>query len=160
MNSIATIPATAKIWVYPAQRPFTPEELSYLQNTLTKFLTSWEAHGQSLTGTYRVIENQFLVLAVDEEIQSATGCSIDKSVALLKNIEQQLGLTLTDRSLVAYKNQSEPVQMIHFTKVKEAIGLGQITPETVIYNFSIVQYGQLSNDFALLAKNSWVSKYF
>jgi hypothetical protein len=46
---------------------------------LQAFLENWAAHGTSLVSLISKY-NRFIILAVDQDVQSATGCSIDASV--------------------------------------------------------------------------------
>jgi hypothetical protein len=43
----------------------------------------WAAHGTSLVSSYQLKYNRFIILAVDQDVQSATGCSIDASVEFI-----------------------------------------------------------------------------
>jgi hypothetical protein len=40
-------------------------------------------HGTSLVSSYQLKYNRFIILAVDQDVQSATGCSIDASVEFI-----------------------------------------------------------------------------
>ena len=56
-----------------------------LGEIMDEFVGGWKARAQ-LAAAYRIIADQFLIIAVDESLQQATGCSIDKSVHLLKSL--------------------------------------------------------------------------
>ena len=70
----------ARLWIYQANRLLTQEErISILQKSLT-FLTKWVSHGNPLQSSAALLHDQFLVLAVEESFQGATGCAVDASI--------------------------------------------------------------------------------
>ena len=79
------LPDSSRVWVYQSNRAFTDSEVLELKEQLSQFQDGWEAHGKKLNSAIEIYYNQFLVIFVDESIQEATGCSIDKSVALMKS---------------------------------------------------------------------------
>ena len=44
----STLPDHARVWIYPASRPFTVSEKEEISETLTQFLNQWAAHGSPL----------------------------------------------------------------------------------------------------------------
>ena len=51
--------------------------------------------------------NRFIILIVDESHAGASGCSIDKSVHFMQQLEQEYGINLFDRFNLAYRNGEE-----------------------------------------------------
>jgi hypothetical protein len=72
----------ARVWIYPASRPFSSDECDQITTKLNAFLTQWTAHGASLNAAVTIPYNRFIVIALDESQQAATGCSIDASVKI------------------------------------------------------------------------------
>jgi hypothetical protein len=50
-------------------------------------------HGTSLESSYQLKYNRFIILAVNQDVQAATGCSIDSSVEFIQSLEQNTVLT-------------------------------------------------------------------
>ena len=75
-----TLPDTSRVWVYQASRSFNSDELTELQEAFNNFITDWTAHGQDLKAGYEMRYNRFIILALDQSVTSASGCSIDTSV--------------------------------------------------------------------------------
>ncbi|MCR6637694.1 MAG: hypothetical protein NVV82_01495 [Sporocytophaga sp.] len=157
---IASFPETSKVWVYQSDREFTFEEQDYISEKLYTFTSGWESHGRKLTGTFEIRFNRFIIIAVDESISDASGCSIDKSVVIIREIAAHTGTNLLDRSLVAYRNASSPIQIVKFNEVSAAVIQGIITPETLIYNNTITSLQEWQMNWELPAKKSWVSRFF
>ena len=93
----------ARVWIYPASRSFTFEECDKITATLNAFLTQWTAHGASLNAGASIPYNRFIIIALDESQQEATGCSIDASVKIIQEIEATYGVTLLDKMNVSFK---------------------------------------------------------
>ena len=159
MDATLNIPLEAKAWIYQSPAPFNTSQIDIIENELTNFIASWESHGVALKGSFEIIANQFILLAVDERTKDATGCSIDKSVSIIKKLETLLNLNLTDRSLVAYELNNQ-VKTIDFRNIKTLIESGEINPNTPIFNLSITNYGEFLSSWKIKAIDSWIKRYF
>jgi hypothetical protein len=157
---IASFPENSKVWVYQSDREFTSEEKDYISEKLYTFISGWESHGRKLEGTFEIRFNRFIILAVDESISDASGCSIDKSVVIIREIAAHTGTNLLDRSLVAYRNASSPIHIVKFNEISAAVKQSIITPETLIYNNTITSLQELQKNWEIPAKNTWVSRFF
>jgi hypothetical protein len=74
------LPEESKIWVYQSNRKFSDTEFSEIESALQALKIG---HGTSLV-SYQLKYNRFIILAVDQDVQSATGCSIDASVEFIQ----------------------------------------------------------------------------
>jgi len=160
MSTTINIPAESKAWVYQSPREFTNTELSIIDEEMKKFIASWESHGSALRGYFQVLENRFILVTVDESSQMATGCSIDKSVSVIKILEQRFNLNLTDKGVVVYSDNDDVIHTAHFSQVKGLVEEGKLTPETTFYNSSVATFGEFNSNWKTSAKNSWLSRYF
>jgi hypothetical protein len=153
------MPAGSRVWIYAAPRPFTSQELLHINSSAPPFLESWETHGTPLQASYQVMEEQFLVLAIDEAVQPASGCSIDSSMGYIRSLEQQLGLALSDRSLLYFK-QDGRVQAYPLAEIKATIARGSITPETLLINTLAATKAALETNWLIPAGGSWLKRHF
>ena len=83
------LPEESKIWIYQSNRKFTDEEFAAIKSDLKLFIESWEAHGNNLESSFELKYNRFIILAVNQEVQIATGCAIDRSVAFIQDLEKK-----------------------------------------------------------------------
>lgn len=153
------LPATARLWVYAAPRAFTAAELAAIQQTAPAFMNQWATHGTPLQASYQVLENQFLVLAVDEAVQNASGCSIDSSVKFVRKLEEQFGLNLTERSLVYFSIDGE-IKAFPLTEIKQQAESGKISPASIYINTLVATKEELRQKWHLAAGESWLKRYF
>ncbi len=66
---------------------------------------------------------------------------------------------MTDRGIVAW-SKNKQIHTTPFTKLKEVIDAGDITPDSIIFNNSISTFGEIEKNWQIAAKNSWVKRYF
>ncbi|MGZ4117532.1 MAG: ABC transporter ATPase, partial [Bacteroidia bacterium] len=109
MNTISNMPSDARLWVYQSNTALSDAQVSTIKNEGANFISDWAAHGASLKAAFDVLYDRFIVIAVDEQQAMATGCSIDKSVKFVKELEQKFNLNLFDRMQVAYRKGNEIV---------------------------------------------------
>ena len=149
----------SRIWIYQANKPFTDHQEKWLFQELQSFTTNWDSHGNPLTSSFQITNNQFIIIGVEGNSLEASGCSIDKSIDLIKSIETELNITLLDRSQIMIKYEDK-LQQIPFKELKDKIQSNILTPDTLVYNNTISQMSELANDWIKPAKETWVSKYF
>ena len=97
------LPETSRVWIYQANRSFTETELKEISDKLDTFLIQWTAHGSNLQAGYEIKYKRFIIIALDQNLSSASGCSIDASVHFIQKLEQYYNVDLLDKMNVSYK---------------------------------------------------------
>ena len=92
--SYSEIANSSRVWVYQSDRSLSDKEVVFIQQKLLAFCNDWKAHQAHLKSSYKVLHNRFIILLVDEEQKNASGCSIDSSVNVIKEIESEFGIDL------------------------------------------------------------------
>ena len=128
-----------------------------LGEIMDEFVGGWKAHGAQLAAAYRIIADQFLIIAVDESQQQATGCSIDKSVHLLQKFGTKHQLDFFNRMLV-HVMDSGTFTSYSTSELKTAIAEGKIGPQTQIMNTTAATLKESGMGTLDLA-DSWAAKY-
>ena len=101
-----SLAANSRIWIYQSNREFSNNELEIISPKIESFIAEWKRHGDGLKASYQIKYNQFIVLAVDEDYNQVSGCSIDSSVNLMKQFERAFDLDLTNKLNVAFKDNN------------------------------------------------------
>lgn len=101
-----TLPETSRVWIYQCNRSFSDVEITEISSDLDAFLTSWTAHGNDLNAGYEIKYKRFIIIALDQSTQGATGCSIDASVRFIQELERKYNVMLLDKMNVSYKQGS------------------------------------------------------
>ena len=111
------LPEHSRVWLYLADRKLDATEAHFLNEKLKLFLDSWAAHNKKLTCDGTLLFSQYLILAVDEDVESASGCSIDSSVRFVKSLGQELNVDFFNRLNVLVIENQEPVINSYFEAV-------------------------------------------
>tara|TARA_Y100000739_G_scaffold44368_1_gene33999 strand:- start:44 stop:529 length:486 start_codon:yes stop_codon:yes gene_type:complete len=148
------LPDSSRVWVYQSNRRFSDPELFDIEKQLIEFNSKWEAHGKKLKSAIELYYNQFIVIFVDESYQEATGCSIDKSVALMKKIEIEFGVEMLDRMNLAYKI-GDSVNNIKIGDFQVKARSGEFDTNMVVFNNLVKNKGEFLTNWETTVKNSW-----
>lgn len=159
LTTVDVMPDTARLWVYQSDRNLSKTEIEWVRQRTQLFLDQWAAHGQGLTASYLLEHDQFLILMVDERHEAASGCSIDASVSLIRELEQYLGNSFLDRSKVAILKDNK-VQLLPLNGIKKAIAEGVILPNTSVFNNSVCTFGEWKSQWQQPASSSWMARFF
>jgi len=113
------LPDSSRIWLHLANRKLVVSEEQFLKEELTVFLDSWSAHGKRLQCNATLLFSQYLIFSVDENIESASGCSIDSSVHFAKRMGSELGIDFFTRLEVLVVEGNETRLLSYFDAVAQ-----------------------------------------
>jgi hypothetical protein len=149
----------SRVWVYQADRELAILEIKEVKEILKSFVERWTAHNQQLKATYEIKYNRFIVLIVDETQAGASGCSIDKSVHLMKTLEEKFQINLFDRFNIAYKTNNR-VFSANKLGFENLIAEGVIEQNTTVFNNLVDTYQAYLENWETAFKNSWHDRVF
>lgn len=149
----------SKIWIYQSDREFTETETAKLQALLNQFAESWTAHNQQLNAAAQIAFNRFIILLVDESHAGASGCSIDKSVRFIQNVENEFKINLFDRFNTAYFKDDQ-IQTANREELEILLKQGKINNETIVFNNMVSTLGDLQTQWQVPFKSSWHARVF
>jgi hypothetical protein len=154
-----TLPEYSRIWIYQANRSFTPKEEHEIAQKLEKFLENWTAHGADLETSYEIRYHRFIVIALNQEVNAASGCAIDASVHCIQQFEKEYQLNLLDKMNVSFIQNDEIVYepLLNFKKMANG---RKITPETIVFNHLVTTKEEYKTVWEVPAKESWHSRFF
>ncbi|HWZ04907.1 MAG TPA: hypothetical protein VNX40_14925 [Mucilaginibacter sp.] len=149
----------SRVWVYQADRKLSDREVQQVQNELDSFATGWTAHNNQLKAKGEIKYNRFIILTVDESQAGASGCSIDKSVRFIKDMEQQFNINLLDRFNLAYREGSEVLSAPRHV-FEDLIKQGSINTESIVFNNMVQNLKELQTKWEVPFKDSWHIQLF
>ena len=147
-----------RVIIYPASRSFTPKESKVITEKLYDFLATWAAHGKPLSSSFKIEKNQFIIVCVDEDVEAASGCSIDALGGVIKEIEQEYQLGLFDRMKATFVENGE-VKTLKLQDFRTGLKNGEISKEIDVFDFSKNTYVAFLSDFLLPLRRSWAGIY-
>lgn len=150
--------AESRVWIYQGSRPFTSHEEELVSKALRIFCEQWNAHGQALKSSFRIEKNQFVIMSVDEDFHNPSGCSIDSSVGVLRQIQAATGVDLLDRSKVAFY-LDDKVTLIPLSEVKANFASGRLQASSITFNTLATTKAEWEAKWQVPVEKSWVTKY-
>ena len=147
-----TLPDSSRIWLYASEKALTTDEQNHILTYIAEHLKGWNAHKAPLTAGVTILENHFIVIALDENKNGASGCSIDTLQKTIQEVEKDLSIALMNRLNVFCK-------IGEIIKVIPSFKLGVIANEdTLFYDLTIQRKEELSN-YLKPIKDGWAKSY-
>ena len=129
----------SRIWIYAAEQKLTDKQEEYILKSISDHLQNWEAHKVPLTAGVTILENHFIVVALDESENGASGCSIDTLQNKIQDLEKELSVSLLNR-LNVFCRVDDTIKCMPTTKLAE-----NVNKDTLFYDLTIQKKDELSN---------------
>lgn len=154
-----TLPEDSRIWIYQSNRKLTDTEIQDIETELKIFLEQWAAHGAPLHASYVLKYNRFIIIAVDQNIQNVTGCSIDSSVMFIQSLEQKYQIDLLDKMNVTFK-LGEHIAHKPLIEFKQMAKQKAVSENTIVFNNLVNTIAEWQDFWEVPANESWHSRFF
>ncbi|HLF34629.1 MAG TPA: hypothetical protein VI583_10340 [Cyclobacteriaceae bacterium] len=155
---ISDLSPEARVWIYQSDRILSESEKVLILERTNRFLDQWSAHGDRLKASAGLYYNTFLVISVEETEIEASGCSIDKSVEFVRQLERDLNINLLNREIVAFLN-NDAIRLEPLNLIKDQIKAGKINKENIIFNNLVTTRREMDTNWKIPLKESWLKKY-
>lgn len=149
---------SARVWIYQANRSFTKEEIEELKNRLESFIEQWTAHGANLKASFEIRYKRFIIIALDQEFNVASGCSIDASVRFIQQLEQDFNVTLLDKMNVSYR-QGDFIAYKPLIDFKKMAKQKAVSQNTIVFNNLVTNKEEYQNYWEVPARDSWHARF-
>lgn len=150
-----TLNPTSRAWIFMPDRFLTAGEETQIMELGKQFVNQWTAHNQELLASFTILNHLFLVIAVDESMNQAGGCSIDKEFAFIRQLEKDFQLQLLDRKAVAYE-QDGKIILSSIAKLEKEYKEGRVNEEVITYNNLVQTKGDLEKNWRIPMRKSWL----
>jgi len=154
-----TLPEDSRIWIYQSNRKLSDEEVADIETATQAFLMNWAAHGTPLEASFLVMYNRFIILAVNQEVQAVTGCSIDASVVFIQQLEQQYNIDLLDKMDVTFR-QGDFITHKTLLDFKKMVKEKSVSSNTIVFNNLVNTIEEWKESWEVPAADSWHSRFF
>ena len=153
-----TLPEESRVWIYQANRSFTEDEIIEITSKLEVFIEAWTAHGKDLQSGFKIVYKRFIVIALNQNLNSATGCSIDASVHFIQQLEKDYAVDLMDKMNVSYK-QGEFIAHKSLIDFKKMAKQKAVSKNTIVFNNLVVNIAEFKENWEVPASQSWHSRF-
>ena len=153
------LPDNARVWIYPSSRKFSPDEVLVIRQKTKAFLEQWTAHGTQLQAGLDLPYDLFIVLGLNESIQSASGCSIDASVHFIQSLEVTFKITLLDKMNVTFRNKNS-IDHISLKEFRNKAKEKKVNSDVIVFNNLVQNKMEYDSLWEVPASSSWHARYF
>ena len=153
-----SLPDDSRVWIYQCNRSFNSIESELITSKVIDFISNWEAHGKPLSAGYDFPYNRFIILAVDQSINEASGCSIDSSVRFIQSLEKEFDVDLMDKMNVSFK-QGEFVAHKSLTEFRKMVKQKAVSKNTIVFNNLVTNIHEYKTNWEVPAKDSWHNRF-
>lgn len=147
-----SLPDSARTWIFGSDQRLSEEGAATLMRGVGDHLANWKAHGEPLTVGSRLIDDRFLVVAVDQGTAGASGCSIDGLFRVLQAAQGRLGVNLVGGGRLFYRDGHGQVRCAPQSQLDELRESGEITNDTVVFDTTITDLGTFRSKFERAAE--------
>ncbi|WP_242204279.1 ABC transporter ATPase [Aestuariivivens insulae] len=153
-----TLPEESRVWIYQSNRSFTEQEIEEIKLKLNTFIENWTAHGSDLQSGYIIKYKRFIVIGLNQNLNKATGCSIDASVNFIQQLEKDYNVDLMDKMNVSYK-QGQFIAYKSLTDFKQMAKDKAVSKNTIVFNNLVTNIAEFNDNWEVPASESWHSRF-
>ncbi len=158
LADFSTLPNESRVWVYQCNRKLSDEEVTVISEKTTEFLKQWTAHGANLEAGFEIKYNRFIVIGLNQENASASGCSIDASVHFIQQLQQEFDVDLLDKMNVTFYN-GDFIAHKSLEDFKKMAKAKSVSPNTVVFNNLVNTKEEYLENWEVPAKESWHNRF-
>ncbi len=148
-----------RIWVYTLSKELNNDQITDFKNRCHHFVNGWTAHDVSLDASFELYQNRLLIFKVNEDKYNASGCSIDKQVRFVKELEQAFSIELLNRLLVAFVNTENKIEVVKQSQISDLLKDKTINADTIVFDNTISQSSNLATNWKQPLHKTWLAKY-
>ena len=156
--AFSELPEHSRIWIYQANRKLSDQEIAQIEPKIEAFLTHWTAHGSALAAGFTIKYNRFIIIGLNQDQASASGCSIDASVHFIQEIQKELDVDLMDKLNVTFYN-GPYIAHKPLADFKKMAKNRSVSKETIVFNNLVNTKEEFDHHWEVPAKESWHARF-
>lgn len=153
-SKISDLSPLSRVWIYQSTQEIPVTKQEAIQAQIEAFTQQWTAHNQALRAAGALQQQRFIVLMVDESQAGASGCSIDKSVHFIQQLEAAFDLNLFDRMTFTYL-ENEEIKSADRDTFAQLYADGLINDETLVFDNLVKNKEEFDNSWVKKLGESW-----
>ena len=151
------LPDSSRLWIFAADHALSDGEAQMLKSEMLAFCNSWLAHNNPVTGSSKMMYDQFLLVAADDAT-FPSGCSTDEMFRRVRMLGETYGVEFFGMPRVQYRMNGSI-----FTKSRNEFGdmAKNISGDEIVFDNTLTTLAEFrGGKWELPAKNSWHAKAF
>lgn len=154
-NFVNRLTENHKIWFYGFSKKLKEAEIIDIEKMLEAFVEQWTSHGKPVKAKSYLVGKQLIVFTVDNSFLEASGCSIDSSVNLIREINSKYHLDIFNRLKLGVLVKGQ-LEYFTPTQIREEIISGNLSEQSLCVNEQIVNSSDHKN-MIIPINQSWLS---
>lgn len=152
-----TLADHARIWIFPISNSISIDQARALESDAKLFVQEWTSHNHALLASAAVMENQFLIISVDESAYGASGCSIDKLMRFIQNMEGEHSISLLFKHKI-FIHKGDMLKPMTIQEIKKEIETGDLEYNHYYYDTMIDTKSKLKSEWMKSLDKGWLAK--
>ena len=153
------ISSQSPIWIFQANKIIDSGFIKKIEGDTINFLNSWTSHNVKIKSSFKIVHNLFLIISVESDFSRPSGCSIDNLINFVKEINKLHNIDFLDRLAISYRHE-DIIKVVNIAQFRKLISDGLISKDTIVFNNTIRNKGELNKNWETKARNSWHKRYF
>lgn len=158
-DSLTHFHPDSRVWVYESSQVIPAAHIAEINVLVQNFTTQWTAHNAALKASGQILADQFIIFVVDETQAGVSGCSIDKSVHFIQEIESKYSLNFMDRMKWKYLDSEQNIVTLTKDEFVKAYADNNITDDTIVFDPLVRHKNELVERWMKPLKESWHHRF-
>jgi len=140
MNNIfPDFPDSSRVWIYSFKEDLSSSDIELVKKELNHFIKSWKSHDDNVLGAYEILYDRFIFICIKP--MALSGCSIDSSVRVFKDLREKHALDALDRNLVHYR-EGTGIKSLYRDSFGQMVGHRPSPDNLIVFNNTIETLGE------------------
>ena len=148
------LPENSRLWIYGSSRTIHEEDKEKIHKIIFPFLQNWQHHGKTLSCSYTILNNHFLIVGLDETINPNGGCSMDGLQNIILKIDNNFNFNFFERLNVFLFLKNE----VKCISSKDLNQINDVDQNSLIFNLNIEKKQDI-NGWLIPIRDSWCKKF-
>ena len=148
------LPENSRLWIYGSSRTINEEDKVKIHKIIFPFLQNWQHHGKTLSCSYTILNNHFLIVGLDETINPTGGCSMDGLKNIILKIDNNFNFNFFERLNVFLFLKNE----VKCISSKDLNQITDVDQNSLIFNLNIEKKQDI-NDWLIPIRDSWCKRF-
>ena len=144
----------SRLWIYGSSRIIHEEDKVKIHKIIFPFLQNWQHHGKTLSCSYTILNNHFLIVGLDETINPTGGCSMDGLQNIILKIDNNFNFNFFERLNVFLFLKNE----VKCISSKDLNQINDVDQNSLMFNLNIEKKQDI-NGWLIPIRDSWCKRF-
>ena len=148
------LPENSRLWIYGSSSTIPEEDKVEIHKIIFPFLQNWQHHGKTLSCSYTILNDHFLIVGLDETINPTGGCSMDGLQNIILKIDHNFNFNFFERLNVFLFLKNE----VKCISSKDLNQINDVDQNSLIFNLNIEKKQDIKG-WLIPIRDSWCKRF-